>query len=166
MGIQAIHNIIKVEGGYVNDPSDSGGETNMGITVSTARSYGYHGEMKDLPYDTAYAIYKAMYWNPVRAFSMPEKVAEEVVDTAANMGVSRAGKFLQRSLNVLGTIELTVDGQIGPATEGALNAYLAKRDESTLIKALNCLQGSFYIKLAEDRTKDKKFVYGWLRNRV
>ena len=166
MEIQAIHKIIKLEGGYVNDPSDSGGETNMGITLATARSYGYQGEMKDLPYETAYAIYKAMYWNPVRAFNMPEKVAEEVVDTAVNMGVARAGKFLQRALNVLGTTKLTVDGQIGPATEGALKAYLAKRDEDTLIKALNCLQGSYYIKLAEDRTKDRKFVYGWLRNRV
>lgn len=164
--IQAIHKIIKLEGGYVNDPSDSGGETNMGITLATARSYGYQGEMKDLPYETAYSIYKAMYWNPVRAFNMPDKIADEVVDTAANMGVARAGKFLQRALNVLGTTKLTVDGQVGPATEGALKAYLAKRDEDTLVKALNCLQGSFYIKLAEDRTKDRKFVYGWLRNRV
>jgi lysozyme family protein len=161
-----IDKIITVEGGYVNDPSDSGGETNMGVTLATARSYGYEGAMIDLPYDTAFAIYKALYWNSVRAFAMPEKVAEEVVDTAVNMGVSRASKFLQRALNILGTIELTVDGNIGPATEDALNAYLAKRDEDVLIKALNCLQGSFYIKLAEDRTKDKKFIYGWLRSRV
>lgn len=161
-----IDKIIQVEGGYVNDPSDSGGETNMGVTLATARSYGYQGDMKDLPYDTAFAIYKAMYWNPVRAFMMPHSVAEEVVDTAVNMGVARAGKFLQRVLNVLGDVQLVVDGQVGPATEKALSAYLAKRDEETLVKALNCLQGSFYIKLAEDRTKDRKFVYGWLRNRV
>lgn len=161
-----IDKIIQLEGGYVNDPSDSGGETNMGITLATARSYGYRGEMKDLPYETAYAIYKAKYYNPVRAFMMPDKVAAEVVDTAVNMGVSRAGKFLQRALNVLGDVQLQVDGKISRHTEEALNAYLAKRDEDTLVKALNCLQGSFYIKLAEDRTKDRKFVYGWLRNRV
>lgn len=166
MKVQAIHKVIELEGGYVNDPSDSGGETNMGITLATARSYGYLGEMEDLPYETAFAIYKAMYYNPVMAFMMPPKVAEEVVDTAANMGVARAGKFLQRALNVLGSVKLKVDGQVGSATIGALDAYLAKRDEGPLIKALNCLQGSFYIKLAEDRTKDRKFVYGWLRNRV
>lgn len=33
-----INEIIRVEGGYVNDPRDSGGETNFGITVAVARA--------------------------------------------------------------------------------------------------------------------------------
>ena len=43
---RVIDQIIKVEGGYVNDPSDSGGETNYGITKHVARKYGYKGSMK------------------------------------------------------------------------------------------------------------------------
>ena len=31
--------ILKVEGGYVNDPNDNGGETNMGITIGTFQSH-------------------------------------------------------------------------------------------------------------------------------
>jgi len=47
MGIkqEIINQIIDVEGGYVNDPSGSGGETNFGITEAVARAYGYAGAM-------------------------------------------------------------------------------------------------------------------------
>ena len=37
-----------IEGGYVNDPDDKGGETCHGVTLTTAREYGYKGKMKDL----------------------------------------------------------------------------------------------------------------------
>ncbi len=34
------------------------------------------------------------------------------------------------------------------------------------LRALNALQGAFYVELAERRAKDEAFVYGWLLNRV
>ena len=46
---QIIDEIIRKEGGYVNDPADSGGETNWGITVSRARQSGYNGDMRTMP---------------------------------------------------------------------------------------------------------------------
>lgn len=169
-----INEIIRVEGGYVNDPADSGGETNFGITVTIARNHGYNGPMRDMPVNVAFDIYSAKYWDAVKAddlVELSEAVAEEVVDTSVNMGPSRAGKFLQRALNVLNSeaklyADLTVDGAIGPATLSALAAYLDQRNEMVLSRALNCLQGSFYIELAERREKDERFVYGWLKNRV
>lgn len=169
-----INEIIRVEGGYVNDPEDSGGETNFGITVAVARNHGYNGPMRDMPREVAFDIYSAKYWDAVKGdqlVELSENVAEEVVDTSVNMGPSRAGKFLQRSLNVLNGeaklyADLTVDGDIGPATLSALAAYLDQRNELVLSRALNCLQGSFYIELAERRAKDERFVYGWLNNRV
>ena len=33
--------ILKWEGGYVNDPLDNGGATNMGVTIATWRQVGY-----------------------------------------------------------------------------------------------------------------------------
>lgn len=169
-----INEIIRVEGGYVNDPADSGGETNFGITEAVARANGYTGAMRDMPREVAFDIYSAKYWDAVKGdqlVELSENVAEEVVDTSVNMGPSRAGKFLQRSLNVLNGeaklyADLTVDGDIGPATLSALAAYLDQRNELVLSRALNCLQGSFYIELAERREKDERFVYGWLNNRV
>ena len=169
-----INEIIRVEGGYVNDPSDSGGETNFGITVAVVRANGYNGAMRDLPRSVAFDIYSAKYWDAVKGdglAKLSELVAEEVVDTSVNMGPGRAGEFLQRSLNVLNNqaklyADLVVDGAIGPATVSALRGYLGTRDEETLAKALNCLQGAYYITLAERREKDERFVYGWFKNRV
>ena len=127
-----------------------------------------------MPRSVAFDIYSAKYWDAVKGddlASLSELVAEEIVDTSVNMGPSRAGKFLQRALNVLnkrGSLyrDLTVDGAIGKATISALRAYLDNRGEETLVKALNCLQGAYYITLAERREKDERFVYGWFKNRV
>jgi lysozyme family protein len=164
---QIINHIIDVEGGYVNDPSDSGGETNFGITVGTARRHGFRGAMVDMTRDHAFVIYSELYWDSVRADDMPGSVAAEVVDTGVNCGTSRAGKFLQRALNVLTPGKaIAVDGAIGSGTIRRLNEYLAKRDEATLVKMLNCLQGAFYVELAERREKDERFIYGWFKNRV
>jgi len=171
---QIIHNIIIAEGCYVNDPSDSGGETNFGITAAVARSNGYYGDMRLMPRDFAFSVYCSRYWDSLAGDSLvalSESIAYEVIDTGVNTGVDRAAKFLQRCVNVFnqeGRLynDIVVDGDIGLATLAALAAYLELRDESVMVKALNCLQGAFYIELAERREKDEAFVYGWLKNRV
>jgi len=171
---EILNEVIRVEGGYVNDPKDSGKETNHGVTVAVARAAGYTGRMIDMPESVAFDIFSSMFWGSVRAddiLELSEVVAREVVDTCVNMGPSRAGKFLQRSLNVLNKQaslyrDLKVDGAIGSSTLAALRGYLDNRDEATLVKALNCLQGAFYITLAERREKDERFVYGWFKARV
>ena len=155
-----IDEIIEVEAGYVNDPNDSGGETNFGITIDVARRYGYNGPMQNLERSIAFDIYVQKYWNKLKLddiVKLSPLVAEEIADTGVNMGTGRAGRFLQRSLNVLNNRgryynDLTVDGAVGPATVRALAAYLNKRGtrgEKVLFNMLNCLQGSFYVELAE-----------------
>lgn len=171
---EIIDDIIRVEGGYVDDPEDSGGETNFGITEEVARAFGYTGAMRDMPRSVVWEIYARRYWDEVRGdelAALSGAVAFEVVDTGVNMGQARAVTFLQRALNVLnlgGKLypDLKVDGLAGPMTTSALRQYLAVREERALLKALNCLQGAAYVELAERREKDERFVYGWLRNRV
>lgn len=171
---EIIDDIIRKEGGYVNDPSDSGGATNWGITEKRARQSGYTGDMRTMPRSVAEQIYTEDYWDAVRATSMAAlspAVVTEVVDTGVNMGTARAVRFLQRALNVMNVggelyDDLAVDGHAGPATIAALEAYLAVRSEDVLLTALNCLQGAAYIELAEHREKDERFVYGWIKQRV
>ena len=165
---------IKVEGGYVNDPSDSGGETNFGITKAVARECGFNLEMSLMTYGEAFNIYTKKYWDPLSLdaiCALAPSIAEELFDTGVNMGIDRAGKFLQRCLNALngGGTDLAVDGKIGAKSVEALEAFIAKRGvegESVLFNMLNALQGEFYISLCEQRPKDKKFIYGWFKNRV
>ena len=174
---EVINEIIRVEGGYVDDPDDSGGETNFGITIGVARKYGYYGPMKDLSRDLAFQIYADKYWNPLNLDAIEElspSIAKELADTGVNMGIGRAADFLQQSLNALnngGSLypDIAEDMDIGPATMGALKAYLKKRGtdgELVLHRMLNCLQGAFYVSLSRRRQKDEKFVYGWFKHRV
>jgi len=175
---RAFEKLLGVEGGYVNDPRDSGGATRYGITEAVARANGYQGVMVDLPLEWARRIYKAQYWDTLRLddISIIEgTIAEELFDTSVNMGVSTAGRFLQRSLNALnrgGTDyqDLAVDGVIGPMSVSCLSRYLQHRSGAdgitVMLRALNILQGARYIELAESRQKDEAFLYGWLKTRV
>lgn len=165
--------LIKIEGGYVNDSSDSGGETRYGITKAVARSNNYYGEMRRFPRELAVEIYSKKYWNKLNLTmisGMAPEVAEEMFDTGVNLGTRRAGEFLQRSLNVFDSkANLVVDGAVGPATLKVLVRFIDKRGalgDKTLTKALDSLQGSFYITLAERRVKDKRFIFGWFSHRV
>ena len=173
-----IEEIIKVEGGYVNDSSDSGGETKYGITIEVAKRYGFKGDMKSLTKKEAAKIYEDMYWNSIRADEInliSESLAYELFDISVNMGVRRAGEFLQRSLNTLNNKQeyfndMKVDGQIGNTTLSSLKAYARKRfnadGEVVLYNMINCLQGAFYVELVERREKDEKYIFGWMKNRV
>lgn len=174
---QIINGIIEREGGYVNDPRDSGGETMYGITVAVARKYGYTGRMSALPRETAFKIYESLYWKSLsldQVEAIAPHVAAEMADTGVNMGTGRAAGFLQRSLNALNREQsdfgdLAVDQKIGGGTLLALQVYIRNRGaegEAVLVSMLNCLQGAFYVELAEKRQKDERFVYGWFLHRV
>lgn len=172
-----ISDLIAVEGGYTNDPSDAGGETNFGITIATARKYGYVGPMIEMPRAVAEDIYRRRYFvDPGfdKVAELSSVLAVELFDTGVNMGVGKAGEFLQVSLNALnkqGTLypDIQEDGAIGPRALSALRAFLAARGaegEAVLLKALNCLQGARYIEISRGRAANEDFVFGWLKNRV
>ena len=167
----------RAEGGYVNDPSDSGDATRYGITERVARRKGYTGDMRYLPRKTAEAIAKSEYWDVMQldeiAYISPA-VAKEMFDTGFNTGTRRAVTFLQRSLNALNRREkdyedISTDGEVGKKTILALRTYCTLRTRNgklVLLRALNGLQLAFSIGLVERRDKDERFLYGWILNRV
>jgi len=172
-----IDKILEKEQGYVDHPSDSGGPTNFGITLATARAYGYQGEMIDLPVGLAREIYRNRYivkpgFDKVAAID--GEIGLELIDTGVNMGQPRAKVFFQRCLNVFNMrgsryADVHVDGEIGPVTLEAFRAYLRWRGHkgrTVMLRALNSLQGTFYIELAEMRPKDEDFVFGQILHRV
>lgn len=174
---ELIDEIIEIEGGYVDDPNDSGGKTKAGITETVARAYGFQGKMQDLPDSLIRQIYREKYWNPLQLDQIERicpAIVREMLDTGINQGIGRAGEYLQLSLNALNReakdySDVKIDGDIGPATLDALQAFVTKRDgqgQVVLLRALNCLQGAFYVNLSQNRQKDENFVFGWLLNRV
>lgn len=174
---QIIEGVLGKEGGYVNNPADKGGPTRWGITQNTARAYGYKGDMKDLPRETAKEIYMKQYWLEPKFDKIAElspSIAEELCDTGVNMGPRVASTFLQRwltALNQRGKLypDLKPDGVIGNITIAALRSYLAVRGSAgvtVMLKGLNCSQGARYLELAEAREANEEFLFGWVQNRV
>lgn len=170
--------LIQVEGGYSDNPNDSGGKTKYGITEAVARAHGYVGSMRDLPLSEAKILYKKRYWDVLKlddVDKLSSLIARKLADIAVNMGHNRAGTFLQRSLNVLNRRrlyypDLVVDGNVGDITLEALRKFVQARGgvngPLVLHRCLSCLQGAFYIELAERREKDEEFLYGWILNRI
>lgn len=173
----AIEHILDIEGGYTNDPADSGGETNWGITVATARQAGFKGSMKDMTRADAEQIYIYHYITKPhfdKVFYESIRIGMEVIDTGVNMGQGVAALILQRSLNCFNNQaqlypDVTVDGRIGTKTIYALQEFLRIRGsegEKVLLRCMNALQGERYVRLVESRQKDERFIYGWFLNRV
>jgi len=110
--------VLKNEGGYVDNPADPGGATNLGCTKAVWEQYVGHSVTKDdikaLTPNDVMPLYKAKYWDTIKGDDLPEGVDYAVFDFAINSGPSRAAKTLQ---SVLST---NPDGQIGPATLRAL----------------------------------------------
>jgi lysozyme family protein len=169
----AIGKLLKLEGGYVNHPLDPGGKTKYGITEETARSYGYKGEMKDLPLEFAKSVYKKGYWDSLSLDLVnSDSVAWNVFDCAVNCGVATSAKMLQRSLNVMNNRQklwkdLVVDGKVGKKTIEALNtATLKSHNTEAIIKCFNVLRGYHYITICEKREENEVFSLGWVLHRL
>ncbi len=121
---------LKWEGGYVDNPNDPGGETNLGITMATFQQCSHEllgidptsDNLKAQTPAQAGIIYKANYWNKVQgdAYTLQE-LANIVFDFYVNAG-SNASKLLQTILQGKGA-NITADGAIGPATMQALNSF-------------------------------------------
>ena len=95
-----LNRLLKDEGGYTNDPSDSGGPTNFGITLSDYRRYinnrGQAIDVKNMTVDQAKVIYKDKYWNALNCDTLPSGLDYTVFDYAVNSGLGRPRKALQQ----------------------------------------------------------------------
>ncbi|MDH5751669.1 MAG: hypothetical protein OEZ59_04560 [Deltaproteobacteria bacterium] len=168
---EALSGLLAVEGGYVDDPADRGGETRFGITAAVARAFGYAGPMRELPLRTAGNIYRRKYWDAVSLDAVAgwdQGNARRLFDIAVNMGPRTAGKFLQRSLNLLNRgqqlfPDLRVDGLVGAITIQALERLDRRRDAPLLLKLLAAYQGRRYIEIIENDPLQERFTRGWLK---
>ena len=145
----AIEKTLLNEGGYVNDPSDRGGETKYGISK---RAYP-NVDIKNLTTDQAKEIYKRDYWDKLKADNIESQlVANELFDTSVNMGVRTASKLIQ------GCVDAHPDGIIGNATLQKIN----EMDEELLLLRFKLAKVARYTYLAKKRPANRKYLLGWI----
>ncbi len=122
---RALAHVLKMEGGYTDDPVDPGGATNKGITIGVLAAWkkvalndrsrpGLTEELKAISDSTVSEIYRERYWRLALCAQMPAGLAFMHFDAAVNHGVTGAARLLQQALRV------SVDGEIGPETKGAI----------------------------------------------
>lgn len=169
-----IASIVYVEGGYTNDPYDPGGQTKYGITEKTAREFGYKGEMKDLPLETANEIYKILYVEQPGFDQFVEinpAIAHKLIDAGVNVGTARVSLWLQKALNTFSQNGknypvIEVDGIIGPRTIKAYKALEQTRGKEKacklILKTLDAYQTNYYLSL----TQYNRYITGWIDKRV
>ena len=110
----ALANVLKHEGGYVNHPSDPGGRTNLGVTQRVWEEWVKHDvdekQMRELTPEMVAPLYEEKYWQRVKGDDLPPGVDYVVFDASVNSGTGRASKWLQECVGV------QPDGVIGPMT--------------------------------------------------
>ena len=152
---QALEYLVKSEGGYVDNPKDPGGRTNLGVTQKVWESWvgreSNEKEMRALTKTDVEPLYKRKYWDACRCDDLPTGLDYLVFDFAVNAGVGRSAKTLQSCVGV------SVDGQIGNQTIEATK----KIAPSELIEQFSEAKRNFYKSLVTFPT----FGKGWL-NRV
>jgi len=165
--------VLSVEGGYVNHPSDPGGETNLGITKRVAVAHGYTGPMRSLPVEVAASIYYQDYlvrpgYEPLIA--LDAAVTEELFDTTVNMGQFRPSRWFQQAVNEQCGTSLAIDGQVGPATVLAFRACQRVVGAGNLCRAmldsLDSKQAAEYNRLVRVNASLGSFHQGWFNKRI
>ena len=117
----ALDALLEDEGGFVNNPKDPGGMTNLGVTKAAWEEYVGHPvaekEMRALTPEIVKPFYKKKYWDRVRGDELQDGLDYCVFDVAVNSGPGRAIKFLQTECGV------PADGGFGPTTFAAVSQF-------------------------------------------
>lgn len=153
--------IHRWEGGFVNDPVDQGGATNMGVTIGTWRQVGYDkdgdgdidvDDLKLLTWnDVMSRVLKPHYWDRWRADEIrSQSLANILVDWVWASG-THGIKIPQQILGV------KADGIVGPKTIAALNAR-APRELFAQIKQARL---NFVDNIVRKKPSQKRFINGW-----
>lgn len=179
-----------IEGGYVSDPTDRGGETYCGIArmanpswegwavIDQAKVYSdfpatlERSALKAKLREMVLQFFKGEHWDAFGGDLIEsQEVAEELLDVSVNCGLITAGKFLQRALNHFNRRnypgrewdDLLVDGLIGGKTRAALVEAVRRGYRSKVLKMQNALQLVHYEAITRNDESQKRFAHGWER---
>lgn len=140
---------LKNEGGYVDNLSDPGKATNMGITQEDLPDQN----IQELTQAQAITYYSANYWKSLYSEIEDQFVANKLFDLGVLFGVGTAVQMMQ------GVLKLTPDGIFGPASLAAVN----EAEPLSLLTAYKTVMAQHAIDIGGEHPAERQFVVGWLR---
>lgn len=171
-----ISKTLETEGGYVNVVGDAGGETYCGIArnsnpkwegwkiVDKYKPLKWNQKIQDSELEQlVIEIYDTKYYQPIKADKIDsDMIRTHLYDMGVNAGTGAAVKLLQKAINKVYGISITVDGKIGNITLTYTNNK-AKLNE--LVNEFINQRRIYYHNLVTIKPSNQKFLQGWL-NRV
>lgn len=159
------------EGGYANNPADTGGETYAGIARNhwpkwegwkeidfikskygkSASTINKYAESNLSIIKSISDFYKKNFWDVLRLDQfVDQQLANSVYDFAVNSGTNRSAKFIQQSAKV------NDDGIIGKQSLHAINSA----DRKVIYYDFNKRRETFYKSIAKGN--QAQFLKSWL----
>jgi lysozyme family protein len=154
--LESVELVLAAEGGYVNDPSDTGGETKFGISK---RSYPKL-DIANLTRDGAIAVYFSDFWQKFGLGLLTPRVAAKVFNIGVDIYPMPAIICLQRACRACG-IAILETGVVDGSTRKAIES-LSLANEAALMAALRSELAAHYRLVAQHNGRDKAFIKGWL----
>lgn len=169
--------VLAREGGYSNDPADSGGRTNLGITEGTLARYNKlkntHHDVRTLTRDIAKDIYKLFYWDPLlldqvvgefkdaKTVALYDKLGIFLFDQGVNRGIGTSALQAQRVLNTSFHKGLVADGEFGAKSVAALNSLKNPEVIRFLVLMFYASQDA-YTRIVTRNPSQSVFIEGWI----
>jgi lysozyme family protein len=152
----ALEKLLKLEGGYSNNPLDPGGETNFGI------SKRFHPDLdiKNLTPEQAGQIYLTSYWLPIHGDEiLDQELASDILHLSVLHGLVSTIKIVQHSIFKLTGNAMYCDGKIGLITLTAINTC----NSGLLLAEIR----SIFVQLDEAKVQKNPrlsvFIKGWIK---
>lgn len=171
------------EGGISDHPDDRGGLTYRGISRAFHPAWpGWtfvdavlHNDkdFEDVE-NTLDVFHKAFFftefWQALHLDRWPaslQSLANEMYDSAVNLGRYTAARWLQLAMNGLNRRgrrwpDIKVDGRVGPVTTRVLLQACTQGYDHKLLKLLNAQQGVYYLTRTIEDESQEEFLSGWL----
>lgn len=188
----AVVDLLRTEGGFVDDPVDRGGTTKYGISLRFLVSEGKIDldddgradfdldgdgdidgfDIRKLTRGDAKFLYHHCFWKRLGADNLPRPIGEMMFDQGVNAGLGSARRLLQLAINrclaratsASKPVPLNIDGGIGTKTIDAMNWVLrwGALGMPALTDAFRAEVRLRYRAIAERNPSQKKYLKGWL----
>lgn len=150
------------EGGLTDDPHDSGGITNFGITLPFLKQYNPNAtvdDIKNLTKSDAEKIYRELIWDKYNYQKIEDtQIAAKIFDMSVSIGEYESHVLAQRAINALTRYPIQVDGILGPISFSKINDLAPLY----LLNELRDLLKRYYLLVVSKNPEDKVFLKGWL----
>jgi lysozyme family protein len=165
---QAYQQVLAHEGGYVNDPTDPGGETYKGVarkmnskwdgwtTIDLLkRQPGFPANLdKDNGLQSSVEdFYRITFWDPMNGDKLAnQQIANSIFDFGVNAGLSTSVSLAQM------VVDVKADGVLGPMSLAAINQH----DPEMFIASFTITKIARYINIVKKRPDSRKYFFGWV----